>query len=155
MDTPKCPVCFLSIPEPFEIHRTKIKCPRCGTKFDAPSEILDEIDKNRASRNITPFTFKPSMEGTGAYENYNKYSSLNVGPFKKKVKSDTPQGCALSLLGLLVLLTGIFNPILLILGIVLITWGFQCSHKKICSECGNKVEDTSKLCPACKVTFTD
>ena len=46
------------------------------------------------------------------------------------------------------------NPFFSIIGLVLLIAGSSLSKTRICSECGNKVEKTSRICPACRVQLS-
>lgn len=68
-------------------------------------------------------------------------------------------GCAVQALGLLVIAMGFglatIDPVIGILaglvGLAFLAVGSRMARKLNCSECGNRVEKTSKICPVCKV----
>ncbi|MDF3130345.1 hypothetical protein P0Y35_14145 [Kiritimatiellaeota bacterium B1221] len=148
----KCPSCFLEIKVPENELNNKIKCPRCGEKFSVPKEIQDEVAQKAKEQKPKTFEFRPPME---KHEKDIKPHHSTTDPRKVKVKADTPQGCVLCLLGVLIWATGFLNIFFVILGISLIIWGVVASKKNVCSVCGNKVESTSKICPVCNARFKD
>jgi hypothetical protein len=48
------------------------------------------------------------------------------------------------------LVVGFLFPFGLIVGVIVMAWGFSQCRYYLCSNCGNRVEPTSKLCPTCK-----
>lgn len=76
-------------------------------------------------------------------------SQRSVG--KKKVKYEfAGVGALVQLIGFVAVW---FFPIGTIAGIALLVIGSSMSKKILCSECGNKVDGDSKMCPHCKVEF--
>ncbi len=72
---------------------------------------------------------------------------------KKKKKSEfLGVGCLIEAVGLVLLF---LFPIGTIIGVILLVVGSRYSYKYVCSECGNKVEKTSKICPHCNVKFDE
>ncbi len=69
---------------------------------------------------------------------------------KKKKSEFIGVGCWIQLIGIVLLF---LFPIGTIIGVALLVIGSRFSYKFICSECGNKVEKTSKICPHCGVKF--
>jgi Zn finger protein HypA/HybF involved in hydrogenase expression len=56
-------------------------------------------------------------------------------------------GCAVQVLGIALLF---LFPIGTIIGIALLVWGSQLSVKWQCATCGNRIEQSAKICPTCK-----
>jgi uncharacterized membrane protein len=48
-----------------------------------------------------------------------------------------------------------FFPLGTVAGIALLIIGSAMSKKLLCSECGNRVDKESKMCPHCKALFLD
>lgn len=70
--------------------------------------------------------------------------------YRKKKGEFAGGGCLVQGLGLLLLFVW---PIGTLFGVVLLIAGGRMAIKLICSDCGNKVEKTSKLCPTCMVAL--
>jgi len=68
----------------------------------------------------------------------------------KRARSTNVAGLLLEVVGILALF---FFPIGTVIGIILLVVGARMTYSRICSDCGNKVEKTSKLCPTCGVRF--
>lgn len=69
---------------------------------------------------------------------------------KKHARHMSAPGCLLEIVGLFALF--IF-PIGTVIGIILLIVGARMTYQLVCSECGNKIIRTSKLCPACRTEF--
>jgi uncharacterized membrane protein len=69
---------------------------------------------------------------------------------KKKTSEFAGAGCAIQAVGLVLLFMW---PIGTLIGVVLFFVGSGMAIKIICSNCGNRVEKTSVLCPHCKEPF--
>lgn len=70
---------------------------------------------------------------------------------KKENKSEfAGVGCFVQLIGLILFF---FFPIGTIIGIALLILGGLKANKLICSNCGNPIEKTAKICPTCKESF--
>lgn len=73
---------------------------------------------------------------------------------RKKVKYEfAGVGALVQLIGFVAV--WFYFPLGLIAGIALLIIGSAMSKKILCSECGNKVDKESKMCPHCKVEFLD
>ena len=67
--------------------------------------------------------------------------------YRKRKTEFAGPGCLVQAFGLLLLF---FFPIGTVIGLILLVVGGAMSVKLICSNCGNRVEKTSTLCPTCK-----
>ncbi len=70
---------------------------------------------------------------------------------KKRKTEFAGTGCLVQGVGLLLLFVW---PIGTIIGLGLLIYGSFMSTKLICSNCGNQVVKTSKICPHCNVPLT-
>ena len=80
--------------------------------------------------------------------------------YRETAPKDTPGGCALGMIGFVFLFASFRNfielrPIAFLLGVIFILLGGYISKMYICSVCGNRLEETSKMCPACKARICD
>jgi len=57
--------------------------------------------------------------------------------------------------GLLAMLAAVLFPPLFIVGLVLLCLGFVRAREFVCSCCGNKVVETSTLCPTCRASLRE
>lgn len=133
---------------------------------------------SRKGKNTGPFTKAEMIEliqsselkkndlvWTCEMKEWQRAASVFVFSATKERKVETcGVGCIIELVGLIVLLggfgfgvEGLFGLFVSVpLGIVIMIAGYVKSVKWICSNCGNRVEEKSaKICPTCKVQFSD
>ena len=72
---------------------------------------------------------------------------------KKTVRKTSAGGCLLEVCGIGSIFLAVLFPPMVIAGVVLLIIGAMMSFKKVCSDCGNPVDKTSKMCPTCSVVF--
>lgn len=70
----------------------------------------------------------------------------------RRVSSNTCSGCLLYALGFLLIFA---FPVGTIIGVLLIIMGHSISSRNICGNCGNSIEETSRICPVCKSRLYD
>ena len=77
---------------------------------------------------------------------------------KKKKSEFAGKGAVVQLLGVICFFLGFLGGFVGVavgtcLALLLLIIGSRMAIKLICSDCGNKVEKTSKICPTCKAQF--
>jgi rubrerythrin len=133
----ECPGCTLEIPY------KNSQCPRCGEKFKVYVQPPQNISEKREKDTSVKSSVKPQKKGDCGIRK--KITD------KKEAGKKQGMGCFVALMGLLF---GALNPLvgfLLVVGGLIYTLGnLFGNHKFICSECGNTIESTTKICPTCK-----
>lgn len=117
---------------------TTVTCSQCSSSVSNTAQFCPDCGARvRPGRNDAEVAGIVSSERTAT---------------RKRINHNNGGGCLVALLGLCFIW---FFPVGTIAGVLLIWLGSRMSYKFVCSTCGNSLEASSRLCPACKAVIAD
>lgn len=123
-------------------------CPGCNRHLEAPDgtagQVTDCPSCNKAISipGVPPTLPPPVLPSTPVARIIKKGEIAGIGA--------AIQAVGVILFALFFFISGELSVVCAVVGIILLVVGGRMAHKLLCSACGNKVEKTSRLCPACR-----